>query len=905
MHTLRVASPHAHLAELMVEHLIEGGFAATSTLREETHLTLRVRPELDDAARTAIFDRVKPYLPRLVVADDLDVDAELVLAGVGGLEGIGLRVTTDSRALTDDLADELTAVGFDGGSTDMSLVTEASMRFGGATKFVRQTLRWLFARRGIELTEQRAWPSGDKDVWITAPDPGTASLAPRERFEVSVQTDDRVAAEPLAARLRAEGFRVNVVALEPPPEGRASKFRAAPGPFARLGTPDDVRALRSAVTELLAERGVDPARWPLRDAVRSKRGHSRTPPWGDPGAGRDPSSAAITAEIRLPLGAHARGKLRPYAGGGADCYEVVLRTDAPLSAAPLLAALRELGFSSVRHERLTDVAVPLRVTAGTLRSAPVLLERLMGAVRDAVRDLSDGTHHAVEARMLPSEDERVFIDLPTAGLADGSYAARLLASLDQWNVSIHHEKGDPTAIITALREAGFRRVRTRRTHADDAAIQHGGIPDLALLKILTICTDHCSTSFELQNMWGPEDRDVFICVPDEAMPSAAGAARSEAKEAEAPDLASWVHGEARAAARPFLESIDGEVRVGSCTLPRRGGERHPLAPSPAEFAHFCIDAITAETLLHLASAVSVREPCLLEGETSTAKTSSVLYLASLLGQPVVRVNLHGQTDTGELVGRYVPDDGEGGSSWRWQEGLVLRAMREGHWLLLDEVNLAEPQILERLNPLLEREPSLVVTEHAGERVGGDELHPDFRVFATMNPAEYAGRSALSPAWRDRWRAHRVLPAPGEREIEQFLRAAVLGESPAIEAGGAAWPSARVAAPWARLARAAGIATFLGSLARFHVSLERALARADGPGRARRERYVVTRRNLLSVLDWMVAHGGTHVAMREALVRYYVERLALADRAPVVRLLDAAGIGPGTWTVPLAAATVAA
>ena len=40
----------------------------------------------------------------------------------------------------------------------------------------------------------------------------------------------------------------------------------------------------------------------------------------------------------------------------------------------------------------------------------------------------------------------------------------------------------------------------------------------------------------------------------------------------------------------------------------------------------------------------------------------------------VRLNLNGQTDTGELVGRYVPAEAGG---WRFAEGLVPRAMRNG------------------------------------------------------------------------------------------------------------------------------------------------------------------------------------------------------------------------------------
>ena len=66
-------------------------------------------------------------------------------------------------------------------------------------------------------------------------------------------------------------------------------------------------------------------------------------------------------------------------------------------------------------------------------------------------------------------------------------------------------------------------------------------------------------------------------------------------------------------------------------------------------------------------------------------------------------------------------------------------MRKGWWVLLDEVNLAEPQILERLNSVLEVEPTLILTEYDNSPI--DPVHPGFRLFATMNPAEYAGRSA--------------------------------------------------------------------------------------------------------------------------------------------------------------------
>jgi hypothetical protein len=66
--------------------------------------------------------------------------------------------------------------------------------------------------------------------------------------------------------------------------------------------------------------------------------------------------------------------------------------------------------------------------------------------------------------------------------------------------------------------------------------------------------------------------------------------------------------------------------------------------------------------------------------------------------------------------------------------------------------------------------------------------------------------------------------------------------------------------------------------------------------------VFTRRGLLSVMDYLVTAVGDdsvdwRLSLRGALVRYYVGRVAnAADAAVIVRLLDAAGIGPNTWTI---------
>src|SRR5205085_7634169 len=204
-------------------------------------------------------------------------------------------------------------------------------------------------------------------------------------------------------------------------------------------------------------------------------------------------------------------------------------------------------------------------------------------------------------------------------------------------------------------------------------------------------------------------------------------------------------------------------------------------------------------------------------------------------------------------------------------------------VLLDEVDLAEPEVLERLNSVLERDAMLVLTEHhhSAYGPGGRPVHPDFRVFATMDPAEYSGRSLLSPAYRDRWRAHRFIPRPGEAEYRAMLDFLVFGRQPEVTVLGRPYPGARQAAPLAALASWPEIRTLLPALASFHTALESASGQADDTARLgarRKERYVFTRRGLLSFVEYLASPFGlgggspSRRAVREALLRYYLCRV---------------------------------
>ena len=160
---------------------------------------------------------------------------------------------------------------------------------------------------------------------------------------------------------------------------------------------------------------------------------------------------------------------------------------------------------------------------------------------------------------------------------------------------------------------------------------------------------------------------------------------------------------------------------------------------------YILTASIQHNLEKIARAVSMqRFPILLQGPTSSGKTSMIQYLARLTGNKMVRVNNHEHTDIQEYLGSY--SSGQDGKL-QYLDGVLVESLRKGFWVVLDELNLAPSDVLEALNRLLDDNRELLVPE-TQEIV---RPHPNFMLFATQNPAGlYGGRKRLSRAFRNRF-----------------------------------------------------------------------------------------------------------------------------------------------------------
>ena len=84
------------------------------------------------------------------------------------------------------------------------------------------------------------------------------------------------------------------------------------------------------------------------------------------------------------------------------------------------------------------------------------------------------------------------------------------------------------------------------------------------------------------------------------------------------------------------------------------------------------------------------------------------------------------------------------------EGSLVKAVRNGDWLLLDEINLASADTLESISDLLSEKSSRSILLSEKGDVEPVHAHPEFRIFACMNPATDVGKRDLPSSIRSRF-----------------------------------------------------------------------------------------------------------------------------------------------------------
>jgi len=160
---------------------------------------------------------------------------------------------------------------------------------------------------------------------------------------------------------------------------------------------------------------------------------------------------------------------------------------------------------------------------------------------------------------------------------------------------------------------------------------------------------------------------------------------------------------------------------------------------------------------------------LIIGPKGTGKTTLVRDFAKRKSKKLASINFSLRTRECHLVGTKTLTEGSVG----FDEGILVKSMKEGSMLYLDEINSSEPDVLLRLDEALDDRRQIVLKESAGEVIYANK---DWFVVATINPLTHVGTKELPPQILSRFPVRIRLEYPPEEIELQIVKKYVSGNN---------------------------------------------------------------------------------------------------------------------------------
>ena len=145
---------------------------------------------------------------------------------------------------------------------------------------------------------------------------------------------------------------------------------------------------------------------------------------------------------------------------------------------------------------------------------------------------------------------------------------------------------------------------------------------------------------------------------------------------------------------------------------------------------------------------------LIIGPKGTGKTSLVMEYAIQKSKKLESINFSLRTRESHLIGTKSLVEGTIG----FDEGVLIKSMKEGSILYLDELNAAEADVLLRLDEALDDRRQIILKESDGQVIKADD---SWFTIATINPLTHVGTKELPPQLLSRFPVRIRLDYPPE------------------------------------------------------------------------------------------------------------------------------------------------
>ena len=182
---------------------------------------------------------------------------------------------------------------------------------------------------------------------------------------------------------------------------------------------------------------------------------------------------------------------------------------------------------------------------------------------------------------------------------------------------------------------------------------------------------------------------------------------------------------------------DNTTSIGDVLCPRPVKDTSHISKSTFVLTH------TARRNLHqLGRSLLESKPILISGQASSGKTALCHEAARLLNQSSSMITLHlnEQTDAKSLLGLHTSS--ADGQSFTWQPGVLTKAMQQGRWVLIEDIDRAPAEIIGVLQPILQNGELFMPSRK--ERVRPKD---GFRILATLKTSE---RTSSATTTRYSW-----------------------------------------------------------------------------------------------------------------------------------------------------------
>jgi len=150
------------------------------------------------------------------------------------------------------------------------------------------------------------------------------------------------------------------------------------------------------------------------------------------------------------------------------------------------------------------------------------------------------------------------------------------------------------------------------------------------------------------------------------------------------------------------------------------------------------------------------------GPKGTGKTTLVREYAIRKSKNLQSINFSLRTRESHLIGTKSLTDGNIG----FDEGILVKSMKEGNILYLDEINAAEADVLLRLDEALDDRRQLILKESSGEVIKAKD---SWFVVSTINPLTHVGTKELPPQILSRFPVRVRLDYPPEDIEYQIIK----------------------------------------------------------------------------------------------------------------------------------------